>query len=92
MMTLQRDQAVIDAPIDENQELHDEIDRLKAENARLGGTGGAGAAIQQRTCVHCHKRMPDGPMYFPGYFKGPSTDLTAERWRHACVYCRGQGQ
>jgi hypothetical protein len=90
-MTQQREQAVIDALIDENADMQDEIDRLKAENARLGGVGGNAAAIQHRTCVNCHKRMPDGPAYFPGYFEQPSTDLATEAYRHHCVYCR-QGQ
>lgn len=91
-MTQQRDKAAIDELMDEILELREECDRLKAENRRLGGVGGNWAAIQQRTCIHCRRRMPDGPAYFPGYFEEPSTDLTAEAWRHSCIYCRGEGQ
>jgi hypothetical protein len=91
-MAQQKDQAFIDELMDQIQELHDENDKLKAEIRRLGGNSGTGPAIQQRTCIHCHRRMPDGPAYFPGYFEEPSTDLTAEAFRHQCIYCRGQGQ
>jgi hypothetical protein len=91
-MAQEKHQAIIDELMSEIQELQAEIDGLKAENRRLGGSGGNAVAIQQRTCIHCHKRMPDGPAYFPGYFEQPSIDLTAEAWRHACIYCRGEGQ
>jgi hypothetical protein len=91
-MVQQRDKAAINALTNKIQELQAENDKLKAEIRRLGGNSGAGPAIQQRTCIHCRRTMPDGPAYFPGFFEEPSTDLTAERWRHSCIYCRGQGQ
>jgi hypothetical protein len=91
-MTQQKYQAIIDELTDEIVELREENERLKAENSRLGGTRGIGAAIQQRTCPNCRKRLPDGPAYFPGYFEEPSTDLASEAWRHACIYCRGEGR
>lgn len=91
-MTQQKDQTVIDELMDEIQELREENDHLKAEIRSLGGTSGVGAAIQQRTCINCRRRMPDGPAYFPGYFEEPSADLATEAYRHHCIYCRGQGQ
>jgi hypothetical protein len=91
-MAQQKGQTVIDELMGEILDLREENDRLKAENRRLGGVGGNGAAIQQRTCIHCHRRMPDGPAYFPGYFEEPSIDLVTEAYRHHCIYCRGQGQ
>ena len=91
-MAQQTHDAFIDELIDQIQELHEEVDRLKAENRRLGGAGGNGAAIQQRTCINCRRRMPDGPVYYPGYFEQPSIDLTAEAFRHHCVNCRNAGQ
>ena len=91
-MAQQKQDAFIDELMNEIEELREENDHLKAENRRLGGTGGAGAAIQQRTCIHCHRRMPDGPAFFPGYFEEPSIDLTAEAFRHHCIYCRSESQ
>jgi hypothetical protein len=91
-MAQEKHQAIIDELEEEIQALHEENEHLKAENARLGGTRGIGMAIQRRACVNCSKILPDGPAYFPGYFEEPSTDLTAERWRHACIYCRAKSQ
>jgi hypothetical protein len=91
-MTQQKQDAFIDELMNEIQELHEEVDHLKAENRRLGGNGGIGQAIQYRTCINCHRRLPDGPVYFPGYFEEPSIDLTAEAFRHHCIYCRNAGQ
>lgn len=71
-------QAFIDELIDEIIYLRAENDRLKAENSRLGGKRGIGTAIQERTCIHCHRRMPDGPAFFPGYLEAPCADYFAE--------------
>jgi hypothetical protein len=42
-MTQQKDQALIDALIDQNCELAEKNDRLKTENASLRGVGGNSA-------------------------------------------------
>jgi hypothetical protein len=87
-MTQHKDQAVIDDLMDEILDLRQENDRLKSENRILGGGSGMVTAIRQRSCYHCHRRMPDGPVYFPGYFEEPSADLATEAYRYFCVYCR----
>ncbi len=91
-MAQQRHQAIIDELMNEIQELREDNDRLKAENSRLGGMRGVGPAIQERQCLGCHRRLPDGPAYFPGFLQEFSTDLATELYRHWCIYCRGEGQ
>jgi hypothetical protein len=87
-MAQEKHQAIIDELQEEIQELHAEIDGLKAENARLGGTRCIGVAIQQRQCINCHKSSPDGPVFFPGFYDEPSADLATEAYRHRCIFCR----
>lgn len=88
-MAQEKHQAVIDELMDQILELRTENDRLKAENRRLGGTTGSGKAIQERTCVNCGRRMPDGPAYFPGYLEPLAANSAGEATRQHCVYCRG---
>ena len=90
IMTQDKHQAIIDDLTDQIFELRTENDRLKAENRRLGGTACQGKAIQERACINCGRRLPDGPEYFPGYLEPMGDNSAEEARRYHCIYCHAE--
>jgi hypothetical protein len=64
----------------ENKQLWDKLHELSATAAPM--------AIRERQCINCGRRLPDGPLYFPGYGERTSANRETELRRHHCVYCQ----
>jgi len=73
--------------------LRAEVARLEAENQELWaklrrqGADPVAPTAQERQCINCRRRLPDGPLYFPGYRERARADRETELRRYQCVYC-----